>query len=134
MLNLVLSHILFRGGIFNPYGEDFSTSLFYLWEIKHPFLTNILFIVITSFVCSLIGMVGTITSLMLKQKKVIYGITMLFWVVPFLQEKSLMLLFQPHSEYVLDTLIPIALKTCIPYIIYIIFGYFKEVYFAKKAC
>lgn len=134
LFNLLLCHILFQGGVFNPYGEDNSISAFYQWEIAHPLLTNIGFSVVTAFVCSLISVVGTITSILFEQKKIVYGITMILWVIPFLQEKSLMLLFQPHSEYVLDTLVPIALKTCIPYIVYILVGYVKEVYFAKKTC
>ena len=132
LLNLLLCHILFQGGKFNIYGEDFNTDLFYQWEKNNPLLTNLLFTLITSFFGGLIAVVGVMSSILLKSKKMIYGITMMMWIVPALQAKSLMLLFQPHSEYVLDTLIPIGLKTAMIYIVYITFVYGKEIIFEKK--
>lgn len=87
---------------------------------------------ITSFFSGLIAVVGVMSSMLLKSKKMIYGITMMMWIVPTLQEKNLMLLFQPHSEYVLDTLIPIGLKTAMIYIVYIALVYGKEIIFEKK--
>ena len=132
LLNLLLCHILFQNGVFNTYGEDFNTDVFYQWEKNHPLLTNLLFISITSFFSGLIAVVGVMSSILFKNKRMIYGITMMMWIVPTLQEKSLMLLFQPHSEYVLNTLIPIGVKTAGIYIVYIIVIYGKEIIFEKK--
>lgn len=132
LLNLLLCHILFQHGTFNTYGEDFNTDLFYQWEKNYPLLANLLFTMITSFFSGLIAVVGVMSSMLLKSKKMIYGITMMMWIVPTLQEKNLMLLFQPHSEYVLDTLIPIGLKTAMIYIVYIALVYGKEIIFEKK--
>ena len=42
-----------------------------------------------------------------------------------------MYLFQPHTEYDLDTLVPIGVTVSCIYIAYILFGYFKEVRFGK---
>ena len=56
---------------------------------------------------------------------------MLMWFIPFLKEKSMMLLFQPHSEYVLNTLIPVGLEILLVYGIYIGVGYYREVYYGK---
>lgn len=133
LMNLVLVHIAFHGGIYDPYGDELITSLFYQWEIDYPFLTNLLFTFITAFICGLLSMVGTMLGIILHDKKLVYGVTMLLWFVPFLQKKSLMLLFQPHSEYVLDTLIPIFVEVFVTYTLVIVLGYYKEVHFEKKA-
>ena len=131
LINLLFVHLIFRGGQFSPYSDEGDLSLFYQWEINHPLLTNLLFTFVTAFFSGLISMVGTINAIMIKNKKVVYGITMLFWFIPFLKEKSIVLLFQPHSEYVLDTLIPIAIPILLVYVIYILIGYFRESHYGK---
>lgn len=132
-INLVMVHIIFAGGKFSPFTDEGNfVSLFYQWEVNHTLLTNILFSLITASMCGLIAMVGTISAIMIRSKKVVYGITMVFWFIPFLQKNSLMYLFQPHSEYVLDTLVPIGVTVSCVYIVYILFGYFKEVHFGKS--
>lgn len=132
VINLVMVHIIFAGGQFSPFADEGNfASLFYQWEVNHTLLTNILFLIITAFMCGLIAMVGTINAIMIHNKKIVYGVTMVFWFIPFLQKKSLMYLFQPHSEYVLDTLLPIGVTVSCVYIVYILFGYFKEVHFGK---
>lgn len=132
LLNLLLVHIVFYGGQHSPYSDELVTSHFYQWEADNPFLANLLFIFMTAFISGLISMVGTMAGIVLHNKKMAYGITMLLWGIPFLQKKSLMLLFQPHSEYVLDTLVPLALEVILLYVAFILLGYCKEVYFEKK--
>lgn len=132
LLNLLLVHLAFEGGNYNVYGEDFTVNAFYQWEKENPFITNLLFIGISAFFSGLISVLGTVSGILFRDKKFVYGITMLFWTVSILREKSLLLLFQPHSEYVLDTLIPIAVETGAVYILYIFIIYIKEVVFEKK--
>ena len=135
LINLLLVHIIFRGGQFSPYTDEagfISTlSQFYQWEVKNPLWANIVFSLITAFMSGLISMVGTISAIMIHNKKLVYGITLIFWFIPFLQKNSLMYLFQPHTEYDLDTLVPIGVTVSCIYIAYILFGYFKEVRFGK---
>lgn len=132
LLNLLLCHLLFSEGAFNSFGEDFRPDAFYQWEKAHPLLTNLLFTVIVSFFSGFIAVVGVMSAVLFQNRKLVYGITMMFWFVPTLQEKSLMLLFQPHSEYVLNTLIPIGVRTGLMYGIYILLIYAKEVLLEKK--
>ena len=125
-------HIIFAGGNFSQFSDEGNyISEFYKWEVNNPLLTNILFSFVTATMCGLISMVGTISAIIIHNRKVVYGVTMVFWFIPFLQKNSLMYLFQPHSEYVLDTLIPIGISVSAVYIVYIIVGYAKEVHFGK---
>lgn len=133
LINLLMVHLVFRGGQFSPYGEEEYTSAFYQWEISYPLLTNLLFSFITAFFCGLISMVGTMTAIRIKNKKLVYGITMLMWFIPFLSKNSIVLLFQPHSEYVLDTLIPLGACIIVVYGLYIVLGYFGEMRYGKDA-
>jgi len=131
LVNLIMVHIIFYGGKFDPYDDGVYVSDFYQWEVDFPLLANILFSLITAFFCGLISMVGTINAICIKDRKIVYGLTMLMWFIPFLKEKSMMLLFQPHSEYVLNTLIPVGLEILLVYGIYIGVGYYREVYYGK---
>ena len=56
------------------------------------------------FFSGLIAVVGVMSSMLLKSKKMIYGITMMMWIVPtFTGEKS-------------DAIIPTTFRICIGYI------------------
>ena len=94
-------------------------------------MTNLLFTLVTAFVTGMISMVGTVLGIVVHNRKLVYGITMLLWMIPFLKKKSLMLLFQPHSEYVLDTLVPLAIEVLVIYLGVIMIAFFKEVCFEK---
>lgn len=134
LINLLMVHIVFDGGIFLPFSNEWNLMTeFYKWETHHPMLANLLFSLITAVMCGLISMVGTISAIVIHRKKVVYGITMVLWFIPFLQKNSLMYLFQPHSEYELDTIVPIGVSVSTVYIIYILFGYLREVYFEKTS-
>ena len=131
LINLVLVHIVFYGGQYSPYSDELIMSDFYQWEVDYPFLTNLLFTLVTAFVTGMISMVGTVLGIVVHNRKLVYGITMLLWMIPFLKKKSLMLLFQPHSEYVLDTLVPLAIEVLVIYLGVIMIAFFKEVCFEK---
>lgn len=129
VINLVLVHLLFQDGHFSPYGDICYAEGVERWGIEHPLLANLAFSIVTSFFCGMISMVGVISVLIFHSRKVAYGITILAWLAPVICKNSLMLVFQPRSEYSLETLAMIAVTVLIPYGLYIVIGYYKEVRF-----
>lgn len=128
LLNLLLVHILFAGAQTSPY-EDIEKEVGFLkFCFENPFVANIIFTIIIVVCGGMISVVGLMIAFTTRQRKYTYGITMLLWMTPILAKKSLVLAFQPFSEYSLDTIIPILLKVIITYLIIVLVLYGKEVY------
>ncbi|MGE9874345.1 hypothetical protein ACQQ9V_00200 [Hornefia butyriciproducens] len=120
LINLVLCCIVFRDGThmdMDP--EDFPENTLYVLSHAHPLAANLIFAAITAFVSALIGTVGTAVALAVPDRKIVYGFSLLMWFVPLASKKSLMLVFQPFSEYGFGDLIPIFAVVTISYIIVI---------------
>lgn len=130
-LNLVMVHIVFYGGQFSPYDDEMVLSRFYQWETDLPLAANILFLLVTAFACGLISVAGTMMGIAFHSRKLVYGITMLLWFIPFFQKNSIVLLFQPHSEYGPDTLVPLGIEVVVLFSVVILLGYMKEVRIEK---
>lgn len=132
LLNLVMVHIVFYGGKFSPYDDELVTSRFYQWEIDYPFAANLLFILVSASVAGLVSMAGTMMAIAFHNRKTAYGITLLLWFALFFQKNSVVILFQPHSDYGLDTLVSLGLEVVILFFAVILAGYLKEVCIEKK--
>ena len=53
-------------------------------------------------------MLGTVLSIVLHDRRLVYAITFAVWFIPILFKDSFMLVFQPFSEYGLRTIVPLA--------------------------
>jgi len=133
VINLILVHIVFEGGQFSPYSMDGTISELHNWEMSLPIVTNLIFATITAFFSGLITMVGIITTFQTNDRRIVYGITLIFWFVPFLRKNSLMLLFQPYAEYGIETLMPIGVSVGLLYMLYILLCYGRKVWFDKTS-
>lgn len=135
LINMALVYIIFAGGK-TPKYDDLMLSLRtdnLLWACKNGLLVDFIYIIITAAICGLISMVGTISAIMLVDRKIVYGITMLFWFAPTFLSKSLLYVFQPFTEYSLSFVAPTIIGVFVVYILYISGWYVKEVYFDKKS-
>ncbi len=131
-LNLMMVHIIFYGGKYTMHADELVMSRFLQWEIDYPFLANLLFLLIISAVSGLVSMAGTMIAIVLHNRKLVYGLSMLIWFILFFQKRTVVLLFQPHSEYLLDELVPLGLETFLVYLAVIVSGYCWEVYHETK--
>lgn len=127
MFNLLLVHITFWGAIEDKGIVLDAESNLLSWLYQYPLLANIVFGIIVAWCAGLISAVGTMVAIVFHDRKLVYSITMVIWLVPVMMKKSLMLLFQPFSEYDIDTLLPIFFGVSIAYIVIILALYGKEV-------
>ena len=71
-------------------------------------------------------------SISVRQRKIVYGLILLLWFVLFLKKNSIMLLFQVHSEYMLDVLAPLLLQAVLLFGLLTVVFYVKETRFEKE--
>ncbi len=94
---------------------DFPDTRLFQWSYEHPLLANLAFDVSASLFSAMICTVGIALALLVPNRKIVYGMTLLLWLVPMVMKKSLALLFQPFAEYGLDELLPIFLVVTVSY-------------------
>lgn len=100
---------------------DSPENFLYNLSMQHPLMANLLFDLVTSFVCALICTVGVALSLALRNRKIVYSMSLLLWLLPVaLAKKSLLLLFQPFSEYDFNDLLPTFAAVTIVYLLVIV--------------
>lgn len=115
LLNLLVVCVACRNGSFSQYGGEYavydavSMPETFLFEISytHPFLANIIYMFVVSFLGGLMGMVGTMLAAVVHERRIVYPITFALWLLPLLMRNSSMFLFQPFTEYGLDVLVPL---------------------------
>lgn len=132
MLNFFLSLIVFRSGTYMPFDRGNMPDS-YLFQISyaHPGAANLIFILVVSFLAGLISSVGTMLSIVLHDKKIVFPVTFALWFGLILPKNSLMLVMQPFAEYDFDTLVPIFLWTVGLYLIILLLLYIWEVKIAE---
>lgn len=133
ILNLITVHIIFYGATGDKYGEDFTTDAFGMFEMDHRLITNIIFILICSVVAGIVSMAGTMLSITVKNIKIVYSCIFVLWLLLVLKRKSIVLLFQPYSEYYLDTLVPLLVEVILLFGMISLICYLKETRFEKKS-
>ena len=121
LLNLMLFYIVFHGGTFTGMESiEFPENLLYNISTAHPLLANIGFDIVTAFICALIAAVGTGIALIAPNRKMVYSMTLIVWLVPVLLKRPIVLVFQPFSEYGFPDLIPIFVSVTLAYALIIV--------------
>lgn len=133
LIDLAVVHILFAGGTGDMYGEELLLDPFLIWETEHRTLASLLFAAVCALVSGMIAMAGTMLSISVRQRKIVYGLILLLWFVLFLKKNSIMLLFQVHSEYMLDVLAPLLLQAVLLFGLLTVVFYVKETRFEKES-
>ncbi|MDO5410363.1 MAG: hypothetical protein Q4F21_07900 [Lachnospiraceae bacterium] len=126
--DFILVHIVFAGGAYSPYSPSEYDSSWLLFQYDHASIANIVFMFITSIVISLMAVFCTMTALVIRNRKIVYGINVILWLVFVLKKNSVVLLFQPFSEYSLKTLLLIGTGCTACYLLSVIILYMLEVY------
>lgn len=125
-LNMLVSHLLFNGGKLSNIEMELIKDSFLKWQVLHPCMANLLFSLILAFVAGIVAMAGATCTIMTTNLKNVYGVIMAAWFVLLLKKNSIALLFQPASEYSLDTLGPIFVEVVILFVTIGCVAYFKE--------
>lgn len=126
-INFILVQFSYKEGTYLRYGGDYMIydantmpeTLLFEWSYTNPVLANLIYIVLTMLFAGLIGMLGTMLSIVFHDRKLVYALTFAVWFVPILFKNSFMLVFQTFSEYGFDTVIPLAIWSAGLYILII---------------
>lgn len=111
-INFVLVHIIFHGGT-SSHILDMASDMVYdmnpmlYWTIRHPYITDFLFIFLAGVISGIAGAMGAAFALFFKDRKTTYIATFAFWEILGIQNLSIFLIFQPYSEYLLQEYIQI---------------------------
>ncbi|MDO5411489.1 MAG: hypothetical protein Q4F21_13775 [Lachnospiraceae bacterium] len=132
MLNLLLVHIAFHDAVNSSMSDSFladvsASNPFFALQVKNLLLTNITFSIIAAFIAALLASSITMLAIVFPDRRVVYPISVFVWMVLFLQEHSLTLLFQPYAEYGFEILFSIAVETVLLYTIITVVLYLWEV-------
>lgn len=131
-LNFIICQIVFRKGTYIPFDEgSMPDSLLFHMSFAHPELANLAFILVVALLAGLISMVGTMLSIVARDKRIVFPVVFALWFGPILPKNSLMLVTQPFAEYDFNVLVPIFLWVAGLYIILTALLYIWEVKIAE---
>ncbi len=123
VLNLVMTQIVYKGGSYT--GLDSNDQLG-KEILKHPLLTNITYIFVTSFITGIVSMGAVAMAIALHNRYLVYPIVFLLWYIPVSFDKSIILALQSFTEYSLLDVLPTILIVIGINIATVIFAYIKE--------
>jgi hypothetical protein len=130
LLNMIFVYIFFNNRCSNIYLSQEMIGMEGIIEymsLNYPLLLYIIYIFISSLIAGLLGMLGAMISLILDNKKYVYTITFLIWLIFIISDDSIMLIFQPYIEYSFEYLIRILFK-----FVFFIFVVYLEVSIYEK--
>lgn len=133
MLNLLLVHIVYRGGLFTGLSRDFyDHDAYWTWMLNHQTLTNIIHITIYAFLAGLISLVGTITALQVRNKKIIYAVCVVMWAFLYINPYSIEVLIKSFRFIELKFQIIAFILTVTLCVLYVSIGLGRLIYNEKK--
>ncbi|MFH0346690.1 hypothetical protein ACHADS_09025 [Bacillus vallismortis] len=109
VINFAVVNILFNGGTYNNGLSDIDIpqNLLYTQSMANPFVTDIIYIFIASFISGLCGIMCASVCFFFREKKYAYTAAFFIWFLLVLKKNSLMFLFQPFTEYGYVVVLPI---------------------------
>lgn len=128
ILNMLLVYVLFKNGTYQK--DDFSDCAYYdisRITVPHPVMSNIVYIGLTSILAGLLGSVGAALAMVLKERRLVYGLTFLLWFIPVMSKQSLMYVIQPFISVDFMTVLPTLIGLVLCYCVIIIASVYAEV-------
>ncbi|AXC55055.1 DUF2705 family protein [Bacillus subtilis] len=109
LINFLLVQIFFFKGTFKNDLDQikFPDNSLYTFSMAHPYVAIMLFSIICCIMSGFVGALGSSLSLFFRNKKYAYPASFFIWFLLILKKNSLMLLFQPFTEYGFNVLFPI---------------------------
>lgn len=100
LVNLLLNVLLFhRGSQFGGY-EDFYQSMgaWFVFGIRHPYPYYLVYIIVTSLICGLAGVLGMCCSILLSNRYVAYFLAFFLWLIQIILPFGIGHAIQPYIE------------------------------------
>lgn len=123
-INLLLSHILFRGAQFNGISVDYyHMNRYWTLMLAHPTITDSIFIIVFAFVSGCSAMIGTMIALLIPKRKFVYAITFAIWCIWIYMPDSMNNIVRPYLLTTLSSQLRSFLIIVITTVIVLVVGY-----------
>ena len=100
--NYACSLIFYHGGTYAATLDfllDLDKDAFLLDCMRHPHITNMVFILAVSFFAGFLGMAIAALTMLIRNRKIIYPLAFLMWYIPCALPQTILASFQPFTEY-----------------------------------
>lgn len=88
--------------------------------ISYPLLSYFIYIMIACIIAGFVGVLSSVVSTTFRERKYVYAISLLIWLVFIVRKESIMLVFQPYNEFPFNMLLKIFLTFILLCILFLI--------------
>ena len=126
LLNLLMVHIVFAGGTYIPADvEMLKSESNLLQSYSNPMFYNILYILVFSFIGGIVGSGATALAMAFPNRFILYPLIFILWYIPSIAKQSIMMAFQPFTEYPLSYALPSVIFVLATNVVAVLFSFFK---------
>ena len=126
LLNLLMVHIVFAGGTYIPADvEMLKSESNLLQSYSNPMFYNILYILVFSFIGGIVGSGATALAMAFPNRFILYPLIFILWYIPSIAKQSIMMAFQPFTEYPLSYALPLVIFVLATNVVGVLFSFFK---------
>ena len=126
LLNLLMVHIVFAGGTYIPADvEMLKSEPNLLQSYSNPMFYNILYILVFSFIGGIVGSGATALAMAFPNRFILYPLIFILWYIPSIAKQSIMMAFQPFTEYPLSYALPSVIFVLATNVVAVLFSFFK---------
>ena len=109
LLNLLMVYIVFAGGTY----------------YSHPMFYNLLCILLLSLTGGVVGSGATALAMAFPNRFILYPLIFILWYIPSIAKQSIMMAFQPFTEYPLSYALPSVIFVLATNVVAVLFSFFK---------
>ncbi len=117
LLDYLVLVILFHGATYRLIDLDgWKQSTFFMMMWNHPVITNIVYGLMMSAITGLVAMTSTAIALVIKNRKIVYALSLALWIIITSFDDSIFLVIQPFQSFSLSYIARILFQFLFVYI------------------
>ena len=126
LLNLLMVHIVFAGGTYLFIAQESIKVIPSMAEqLSHPMFYNLFCIFLFSFLGAFLGSGATALAMAFPNRFILYPLIFILWYIPSIAKQSIMMAFQPFTEYPLSYALPSVIFVLATNVVAVLFSFFK---------
>lgn len=126
LLNLLMVHIVFAGGTYLFMDPESIKAIPSMAEYySHPMFYNLLCILLLSLAGGVVGSGATALAMAFPNRFILYPLIFILWYIPSIAKQSIMMAFQPFTEYPLSYALPSVIFVLATNVVAVLFSFFK---------
>lgn len=99
-LNFIIANIVFASGTYkNSLDSIEGMGKYFEWMLKNPNFTYIIYIFSYCFIVGMYGVFCTALCFVIRNRKIVYAITIFLWLIQIIYPYSVTYAMQPFTEY-----------------------------------